>query len=140
MARRDWCNGRCSGWTVARPLRQQLPVWGVYIRSNHVSIDCYCAWDRHATRLSVTCGEGDTDQPYERSKRIAQIKDFTHDPETIVTWALEGSEGCTRLTLVHSGFAPNRPTDDYTTGWHRFVNDLKLMIEIGSSWTEATTD
>lgn len=27
---------------------------------------------------TLLCGEGDTDQPYERSKRIAQIKDFTH--------------------------------------------------------------
>jgi hypothetical protein len=34
---------------------------------------CSGAWDRHATCLSVTCGESDPDQPYESSKRIARI-------------------------------------------------------------------
>jgi hypothetical protein len=68
MAGRGWSDVRYSGWTVARPLYRQLLVWGVCRRSNHVSIDCSRAWDRHATRLSVTGGEGDTDQPGERSK------------------------------------------------------------------------
>jgi hypothetical protein len=50
----------------------------------------------------------------------------------------KSSEGGTRLTLVHCGFAPDRPMDDYATDWHKFVNDLKSMIEIGSSWMELT--
>jgi hypothetical protein len=76
----------------------------------------------------------------EPGRKLSYSWHYGDDPETIVTWALEGSEGGTRLTLVHSGFAPDRPTHDYTTGWHKFVNDLKSMIEIGSSWTEAATD
>jgi uncharacterized protein YndB with AHSA1/START domain len=56
--------------------------------------------------------------------------------DTVVTWVLEDSDGGTRLTLVHSGFGKDRSTDDYTTGWLKFVNGLKSMVEIGDSWEE----
>jgi uncharacterized protein YndB with AHSA1/START domain len=58
------------------------------------------------------------------------------DQDTVVTWILEDSEGGTRLTLVHSGFAKDRSTDDYTSGWWMFINKLKSMVEIGASWQE----
>ena len=58
------------------------------------------------------------------------------DQDTVVTWTLEDSEGGTRLTLVHAGFAKDRSTDDYTTGWLKFINKLKSMVEIGDSWQE----
>jgi uncharacterized protein YndB with AHSA1/START domain len=58
-----------------------------------------------------------------------------HD-DTVVSWVLEDSEGGTRITMVHSGFAPDRCTGDYTAGWWKFVNYLKSMVEIGSSWQE----
>jgi uncharacterized protein YndB with AHSA1/START domain len=56
------------------------------------------------------------------------------DPETVVTWTLEGSDGGTRLTLVHSGFGPERPSGDYTAGWYYFVNSLKSMAELGDDF------
>jgi uncharacterized protein YndB with AHSA1/START domain len=59
------------------------------------------------------------------------------EPETVVTWTLEGSDGGTRLTLVHSGFGAKRATDDYSTGWWFFVNSLKSMLEMGAPWTRA---
>jgi uncharacterized protein YndB with AHSA1/START domain len=59
------------------------------------------------------------------------------EPETVVTWTLEGSDGETRLTLVHSGFGVKRATDDYSTGWWFFVNSLKSMLEMGARWTRA---
>jgi uncharacterized protein YndB with AHSA1/START domain len=58
------------------------------------------------------------------------------DEDTVVTWVLEGSEGGTRLTVVHSGFAKDRSVDDYTVGWLKFINSLKSMVEIGDSWME----
>jgi uncharacterized protein YndB with AHSA1/START domain len=62
------------------------------------------------------------------------------DQDTVVTWILDNSEGGTRLTLVHSGFAKDRSTDDYTTGWWKFVNCLKSMVEIGDSWQEVQVE
>jgi uncharacterized protein YndB with AHSA1/START domain len=47
-----------------------------------------------------------------------------HYEDTVVTWILEDSEGGTRLTVVHSGFAKDRSTDDYTAGWLKFINSL----------------
>ena len=62
------------------------------------------------------------------------------DQDTVVTWILEDSEGGTRLTLVHSGFAKDRSTDDYTAGWWKFINCLKSMVEIGNSWQEVQVE
>lgn len=76
----------------------------------------------------------------EPNRKLSYSWHYGDDPETVVTWTLEGSEGGTRLTLVHSGFAPDRSADDYTTGWFKFVNDLKSMIEIGLSWKKAIAD
>ncbi|HUG13379.1 MAG TPA: SRPBCC domain-containing protein [Thermomicrobiales bacterium] len=56
------------------------------------------------------------------------------DPETVVTWTLEGSGGGTRLTLVHSGFAPDQEREDYRIGWLHFLNRIKHMVEQGPEW------
>ncbi|MFN7937673.1 MAG: SRPBCC family protein [Bryobacteraceae bacterium] len=58
-------------------------------------------------------------------------------PETVVSWTLEGSEGRTRLTLIHSGFAKKRPGDDYRSGWMKYMNEMKSMLELGAMWTAA---
>lgn len=55
--------------------------------------------------------------------------------ETMVTWQLEGSAGRTRLTLVHSGFAPDRVGLDFGMGWFDYLNRIKQMSEVGDSWT-----
>jgi len=68
------------------------------------------------------------------NRQLSIAWQYGDDPETVVTWTLEGSRGGTRLTLVHSGFGARRKTDDYTTGWYHFVNCLKSMIETGPSW------
>ncbi len=53
---------------------------------------------------------------------------------TVVTWEVEGSAGRTRLTLVHSGFAPERAGTDYGLGWLDFMNRIKMMVESGDPW------
>lgn len=53
---------------------------------------------------------------------------------TVVTWTLEGSGGKTRLTIVHSGFAPTTPTDGIQAGWLNFINWIKSMLEYGAVW------
>ena len=53
---------------------------------------------------------------------------------TVVTWEVEGSAGRTRLTLVHSGFAPDRAGMDYGLGWLDFLNRIKQMVEAGDPW------
>ena len=50
------------------------------------------------------------------------------DPDTIVTWSLEGSDGRTRLVLVHSGFG-ERDTEDFRTGWLKHALWLKGLVE-----------
>ena len=73
----------------------------------------------------------------EPRRKLSYSWQYGDDPETIVTWTLDGSGGRTRLTLVHNGFAPDRHTEDYRTGWLKFMNELKSMVEIGPSWVSA---
>lgn len=56
------------------------------------------------------------------------------DKETVMTWTLAESGGKTRLTLVHSGFAPDEQTDGLQTGWLNFMNRIKAMVEYGPAW------
>ena len=53
---------------------------------------------------------------------------------TVVTWEVEGSAGRSRLTLVHSGFAPDRSGIDYGLGWLDYLNRIKQMVEAGDPW------
>jgi uncharacterized protein YndB with AHSA1/START domain len=56
------------------------------------------------------------------------------EPETITSWTLEGSGGKTRVTIVQSGFAPDRNSEDYYIGWCKFAARLKSVLEEGSDW------
>ena len=53
---------------------------------------------------------------------------------TTVTWSLAGSGGKTRLTLMHSGFGAERDTTGFTNGWLDYLNRIRFMSEVGSSW------
>jgi uncharacterized protein YndB with AHSA1/START domain len=60
-----------------------------------------------------------------------------HETESVVTWTLEDSGGKTRLTLVHSGFAPNKPTGGLNAGWLNFASWVKSIVEYGPGWKPA---
>ncbi len=68
------------------------------------------------------------------SEKLAYSWRHGDEPETVVSWSLEGSEGKTRLLLVHSGFG-DRATEDFRTGWLKHVLWMKAMLEQGESWT-----
>jgi uncharacterized protein YndB with AHSA1/START domain len=53
---------------------------------------------------------------------------------TTVTWTLEGSGGKTRLTILHSGFAPDEPTGGLGAGWLNFINWVRSLVEYGAEW------
>ncbi len=54
---------------------------------------------------------------------------------TVVRWELDGSQGHTHLTIVHSGFGgTGRRTDGYQLGWMEFLASLKRMHEAGAGW------
>jgi len=57
--------------------------------------------------------------------------------DTVTTWTLEESGGKTRVTIVQSGFAPDRDSEDYYIGWCKFAARLKTMLEAGPDWTRA---
>lgn len=59
------------------------------------------------------------------------------DGSTVLTWTLEGSGGKTRLTLVHSGFAPDQNTRGLQTGWLNFMSWVKSISEYGADWQPA---
>ena len=56
------------------------------------------------------------------------------EPDTITSWTLDGSAGKTRVTIVQSGFAPDRNGSDYFIGWCKFASRLKTMLEEGPNW------
>jgi uncharacterized protein YndB with AHSA1/START domain len=68
------------------------------------------------------------------NQRLSYSWHHEGEPDTIVTWTLEGSSGRTRLLLVHSGFQADRESEDFRTGWLKHVLWLKALLEEGPSW------
>lgn len=55
--------------------------------------------------------------------------------ETLVTWKLEDlGGGLTRLSLTHSGFAPDYDDEEYRAGWFSFLAIIKGICELGQRW------
>lgn len=57
--------------------------------------------------------------------------------ETVVTWTLAESGGKTRLTIVHSGFAPGKPNRGVQAGWLNFASWVRSVVEYGDDWLPA---
>ena len=53
---------------------------------------------------------------------------------TVVRWELDDAPSGTHLTIVHSGFGPDRRTEGYQLGWMEFLASLKRMHEVGAGW------
>jgi uncharacterized protein YndB with AHSA1/START domain len=70
-------------------------------------------------------------------KKLSYSWQMSDQPETVTTWELDESRGGTRVTIVQSGFAPDRSSEDYYIGWHKFVYRLKAMLETGPDWEKA---
>ena len=69
-----------------------------------------------------------------RDEKLAYSWQWEGEPETVTTWTLEGSGSKTRVTIVQSGFAPDRNSEDYFIGWSKFLGRLKTMLEEGPEW------
>lgn len=67
-------------------------------------------------------------------ERLAYSWIYGDEPETVATWTLEDSGGKTRLMVVHSGFALDRPCEDYYAGWAKYLTWIKSLVETGSKW------
>jgi uncharacterized protein YndB with AHSA1/START domain len=70
----------------------------------------------------------------EPGKKLSYSWHWAQEPESVTTWELEDSGGGTRLTVVQSGFAPDRNCEDYYIGWHKYIHRLKAMLESGPEW------
>jgi uncharacterized protein YndB with AHSA1/START domain len=70
----------------------------------------------------------------EPDRRLAYSWRRPGEPDTVVTWELEGSGGHTRLVLVHSGFADARSARGYEVGWAAFLASFKRMHELEGRW------
>ena len=57
--------------------------------------------------------------------------------DSIVNWTLEDSGGRTRMTIVHSGFAPDEQVQGPAFGWIGSLNNFKLRVECGSAFRAA---
>jgi len=65
---------------------------------------------------------------------IANPPDPSMPNETVTTWTLEESNGKTRMTLVHSGFADDQDTSGMHTGWLNFMGWVRSIAEYGDDW------
>jgi len=70
----------------------------------------------------------------EPDKKLSYSWQWEGEPQSVATWSLDGSGGKTRLSIVQSGFAPDRNGEDYYIGWYKFVSRLKTMLEQGPEW------
>jgi uncharacterized protein YndB with AHSA1/START domain len=75
----------------------------------------------------------------EPQRRLAYSWRRPGDPDTVVTWELEGSGGRTRLVLVHSGFVDTRSAGGYEVGWSAFLASFKRMHELEGRWRPVQT-
>lgn len=50
------------------------------------------------------------------------------------TWTLTEDKGKTRLTFVHSGFAPDESNVSANLGWLSYMTRLKSLAEWGAAW------
>ena len=75
----------------------------------------------------------------EPQRRLAYSWRRPGDPDTVVTWELDGSGGHTRLTLVHSGFVDARSAGGYEVGWSAFLASFKRMHELDGRWRPVQT-
>lgn len=75
----------------------------------------------------------------EPDRRLAYSWQRPGDPDTVVTWELDGSGGRTHLVLVHSGFADARSAGGYEVGWSAFLASFKRMHEIEGRWRPVQT-
>ncbi|MDH5606118.1 MAG: SRPBCC domain-containing protein [Anaerolineae bacterium] len=71
------------------------------------------------------------------NKELSYTWTYPPEPDTVVSWKLEGSGGKTRLTIVHSGFTRERRMDDYQVGWLHFLNRIKFLSELSDAWEKA---
>jgi uncharacterized protein YndB with AHSA1/START domain len=54
--------------------------------------------------------------------------------QTVLTWTLDENGGKTRLTLVHSGFAPDYNNSGMNIGWLAFMNYVTSIAEEDPTW------
>ena len=60
--------------------------------------------------------------------RLAYTWAYPPEPESVVTWELEGSGGRTRVTITHTGFG-DREVGDYEAGWMSFLVTIRNQVE-----------
>jgi uncharacterized protein YndB with AHSA1/START domain len=78
-------------------------------------------------------------QSIEPDREISYSWRYPGEPETVVTWSLTDTPAGTRLVLVHAGFDDHRLDHPYRTGWTKFLNRVKHLVESGPSWEAART-
>jgi uncharacterized protein YndB with AHSA1/START domain len=60
--------------------------------------------------------------------RLAYSWAYPPEPESVVTWELDGSGGRTRVTVMHTGFG-DRGVADYEAGWTGFLVTIRNLVE-----------
>src|SRR5690606_10613221 len=50
------------------------------------------------------------------------------------TWTLTESNGKTRMTFVHSGFAPDESNVSANLGWLSYMSRVRSLAEYGLAW------
>jgi uncharacterized protein YndB with AHSA1/START domain len=66
---------------------------------------------------------------------VTMVDDSSGEEVTnIVTWILEENNGKTRMTFVHSGFAPDQSNAGVNVGWLAFMNFVSSIVQYGDSW------
>ena len=106
---------------------EQLDRWIASDAEVDPRVGGHIAYSRDGTAMKIL--------ELEPGRALAHTWAFGGD-ETVVRWELEGSGGRTHLTLVHSGWSRERPSDADQTqaGWLAFLAELKRMHELGPAW------
>ena len=112
-------------------------VWDALVKPEHRN-----RWITSDAASELAVGDNWTEWGEHGSLKVLEIQDgerLTLEWEiagipTVVTWSLEESGGRTRLTLAHSGFAPDFRTDGEFLGWLQYLSWIQSLVEQGFEW------
>ncbi len=136
-ARVDYAQPETTPPVIKYELEVDAPAERVFaVLTDPVEVDRWIATDAAIDLAEKQYSLGWAGVPPAKILDLEDNAKLSHEwsEASVVTWTLAESNGKTRLTFVHSGFADDQDVGDIKTGWLNFVNWVRSIAEYGADW------